>query len=355
MGEFEVEFIPCFIAEAGKRFTSSTDRTPLHTGFLLPRFTDAMRDDIRLLKAFMMGIGVYGAEIRVGGFSGYLCELLVLVFGFFEGVLQEAASWGEPGVIRFEGDSVKVMNKKFDEPLVVVDPVDENRNVASAVSETALWMFVAAARAFSVKPDRKFFVPMTRTISKEELLSGLKSRGSDVLFVVVPDGDPPVPDTLWGQLHRAEKALGRTLSEKGFKVLRSATWSDEAKRHIFVYELESIVLSPVIRKVGPPVRLVRDSENFIETYRRSMDRVSGPGIEGGKWWVEVRRRNTFSRSYLREILGADCEESGVPNRLADLLRVGGLVLVNEEIDEQLEGGFPLFLDGFLRGRPDWLE
>ena len=81
MDGFEVEFIPCFRTEVGKGFASATDRTPLHTGYLQPRLTDLLRDDIRVLKAFMKGIGVYGAEIKVGGFSGYLCELLILGYG----------------------------------------------------------------------------------------------------------------------------------------------------------------------------------------------------------------------------------------------------------------------------------
>jgi len=355
MEGFDVEFIPCFKTEAGKRFTSSTDRTPLHTRFLLPRLTDAIRDEVRLLKAFTRGIGVYGAEIRVGGFSGYLCELLVLAFGSFEGVLEEAASWGEPNVIEFGGDLAKVTSEKFIEPLVVVDPVDRNRNVASAVSETTLWTFVAAARAFSAKPERRFFFPVVRNISKEDFLAMLESRGSDILFILIPDDDPPVPDSLWGQLYRVERALGRVLAERGFRVLRSATWSDEEKRHIFIYELEAITLPPMIKKVGPPVRLVKDSENFLETYRRSPDKVSGPGIDGGKWWVEVKRRHVFSSSFLRDALGIGCEESGVPKRLADLLRANGSVLINEEIECQLDGRFPSFLDGFLRGGPDWLE
>ncbi len=87
IGGFEVEFIPCFKAEEGRGFASATDRTPLHTAYLQPRLTDKLRDDIRILKAFMRGVGVYGAEIKVGGFSGYLCELLVVAFGSFEGVI----------------------------------------------------------------------------------------------------------------------------------------------------------------------------------------------------------------------------------------------------------------------------
>ncbi len=347
---FEVEFIPCFRAEAGRGFVSSTDRTPLHTGYLQPRLTDPLRDDVRVLKAFMRGIGVYGAEIKVGGFSGYLCELLVVSLGSFEGVIEGVGSWGDPPVIQLE----KVSNpQRFNEPLVVVDPVDQNRNVASAITETALWTFVAAARAFSVKPSRKFFQPEPRK-APSGLLERLEGRGIDVLFVVIPDADPPVPDTLWGQLYRTEKALGRALAERGFKVFRSGTWSDEAERHIFAYELESIALPPVVKKVGPPVRLVKDSDDFLSNYMGSPDLVSGPGIEGGKWWVEVGRKNKFTRAYLGRALSSGCEEFGVPKRVADLLRGGGKVLINEEIEPEISGEFPAFLEGFLRGRPDWL-
>ena len=347
---FEVEFIPCFKAEEGRGFISSTDRTPLHTDYLLPRLTDPLRDDIRVLKAFMIGVGVYGAEIKIGGFSGYLCELMTVDFGSFEGVMEGVKGWGDLPVIQLK----KIGNPlKFKEPLVVVDPVDPNRNVASAVTETALWTFVAAARAFSAKPSKKFFTPEPKMASSGPL-KNLKERGVDVLFVIIPDADPPVPDTLWGQLYRTEKALGRALSERGLRVFRSGTWSDEVERHIFTYELESIALPPVVKKIGPPVRLIKDSEDFLNNYIGSPDLVSGPGIEGGKWWVEVGRKHTVTRAYLRRALSTGCEELGVPKRVADLLRGGGKVLINEEIESEYSGEFPAFLEGFLKGRPDWL-
>jgi tRNA nucleotidyltransferase (CCA-adding enzyme) len=346
---FEVEFIPCFRAEAGKGFASSTDRTPLHTSYLQPRLTDLLRDDIRILKAFMRGIGVYGAEIKVGGFSGYLCELLIVAHSSFEGLIEAAENWGEHQVIQLEKGGNPA---KFKEPLVVLDPVDTNRNVASAVTETAFWTFVAAARALSENPGERFFTAKTHDASR--LNEELENRGTDVLFVVIPDDDPPVPDTLWGQLYRTEKALGRALGERGFKVFRSGSWSDEAKRHIFVYELESIALPPVVKKVGPPVRLSKDSGDFLRTYIESPELVSGPGIEGGKWWVEVKRKHVFTLPYLRKTLADGYEELGVPKRLADLLKQNGEVYINEEIAVELKGEFPRFLEVFLRGRPDWL-
>ena len=345
---FEVEFIPCFRVEAGGDLVSSTDRTPLHTRYLLPRLDDRLRDDVRMLKAFMRGIGVYGAEIRVGGFSGYLCELLIVSHGSFEALIEAASGWGERIIIQLE----KGVIKKFNEPLVVVDPVDVNRNVASAVTETALWTFVAATRAFIKKPDETFFVPSVHDASG--VRDRLGKSGVDILFIVIPDDESPVPDTLWGQLYRTEKSLGRALGERGFKVFRSTAWSDEKTRHILVYELESINLPPVMRKIGPPVRLIKDSEEFLAKYLTSHEVSSGPSVEGSRWWVEVERKRIYTRESLKGALVIEYEELGLPKHLADLLGTSGSVYVNEEIEPELRGDFPVFLDIFLRGRPDWL-
>ncbi len=347
---FDVEFIPCFKVEEGERIASAADRTPLHTRYILDHLAESQRDEVRLLKMFTKGIGVYGAEIKVGGFSGYLCELLVIAYGSFEGVILAAQDWREHEAIQLRKAGKP---GKFNEPIIVIDPVDSNRNVASAVTETVLWTFVAATRAFMEKPEKKFFVPVSRDVPND-LPKQLAERGVDVLFVHVPDCDPPVPDTLWGQLYKAEKAFGRALGERGFKVLRSASWSDEEKRHIFVYEIESMVLPPVVKKMGPPVSLLKDSKDFLNTYLGSPEVVSGPGIERGKWWVEVKRKNALSRVYLEKTLVNDCEEHGVPKRLATILRKHGSVMINDEIEAQLTGRFTLFLEGFLRGRPDWL-
>jgi tRNA nucleotidyltransferase (CCA-adding enzyme) len=346
----EIEFVPCFKTEEGKRIASAADRTPLHTGYILDHLTESQRDEVRLLKKFTKGIGVYGAEIKVGGFSGYLCELLVIAYGSFERLIGAAREWGEHEVIQLK-ETAKP--KKFNEPITVIDPVDPNRNVASAVTQTALWTFVAAARAFAEKPERKFFKPETRD-TPVDLTKRLADRSADTLFVHVSDYDPPVPDTLWGQLYRTEKALGRALGERGFKVFRSATWSDEEKQHIFIYEIESMVLPPAVKKIGPPVRLLKDSKDFLDTYLDTPNVVSGPGIEGEKWWVEVKRRNILPQVYLKDTLVNGCEDLGVPKRLAEKLRKQGSVMINEEIEAKLTKEFALFLEGFLKGRPDWL-
>ena len=130
----------------------------------------------------MQGIGVYGAEIKVGGFSGYLCELLVLGYGSFGDVLEEFAHFNRRVVLDIENYYAQRQSELpllFSEPLVIVDPVDKGRNVASAVQPEKLYSFVAAARAFIKKPDAAFFYPpKTQALSTANLKSQLESRGS---------------------------------------------------------------------------------------------------------------------------------------------------------------------------------
>jgi tRNA nucleotidyltransferase (CCA-adding enzyme) len=353
---FNVEFVPCFRVDPREGLRSATDRTPLHTGFVLERLQEAGRDEVRLLKRFMEGVGVYGAEVRVGGFSGYLCELLVIALGSFEGVLEVAAGWRKGEVVDpVGGADAGLLRDKFGEPLIVVDPVDPGRNVASAVSETRFWEFAAAARAYLREPRYRFFFPPEAVGDPAGVLERVGGWGLDLLFLEVGDGDVEVPDVLWGQLYRSERALVGALAEAGFGVVRSGVWSDERSRHVFVVELESATLPGVVVRRGPPVRMVEGSRRFLEAHLGSEGTVSGPWIEGDRWWVLLRRRDCCVRDVVSGLLEDGGRGIGVSPGIAERLAEGHRVLLGDEVAGIMEQGLAVFLDGFLRGRPIWLE
>jgi len=127
----EVDVVPAFRIPRGQRPITAVDRTPFHTEFVLAHTDERTRDEVRLLKQFMKGIGVYGAEIKVQGFSGYVAELLVIAHSSFEETLRAASSWRHPVVV----DKLVKPLREFSEPLVIPDPTDPLRNAASAVHE----------------------------------------------------------------------------------------------------------------------------------------------------------------------------------------------------------------------------
>src|SRR6201982_534539 len=94
-----------------------------------------LRREARLLKKFAKGIGTYGAEIKIGGFSGMLIDTLVLYYQSFMETLSHASS-GSRGTLLEIGKPESVVSLKENDPnvdLIVIDPVDPNRNLAAAV------------------------------------------------------------------------------------------------------------------------------------------------------------------------------------------------------------------------------
>ncbi len=82
INDFEIDVVPCIRINPGEKPLTAADRTPLHTEFVNSRLGQRTTD-VRLLKAFFKSVGIYGAEIRVQGFSGYVSELLIIYYGSF--------------------------------------------------------------------------------------------------------------------------------------------------------------------------------------------------------------------------------------------------------------------------------
>ena len=353
---YRVEFVPCFRVDPREGLVSATDRTPLHTGFVIDRLPVEGRDEVRLLKRLMKGVEVYGAEVRVSGFSGYLCELLVIALGSFEGVLEAAAGWRGGDVVDPVGDAdPEYLRKRFGTPLMVPDPVDPDRNVASAVSETRFWEFSAVAQAFLEEPRWEFFYPERGEVDIDGLLKRVRDHGFDLVFLVVGDGEPEVPDVLWGQLYKSKRALVAALGEADFGVVRSGVWSDEASSHIFVFELKSANLPAYIRRMGPPVRIVEGVRRFLNAHHGSEKAVAGPWIEGDRWWVVTERGTPEAGAALEAFLMDGGRGVGVSKGIAERASKGFRVLRGGEAEQILTPGFASYLDVFLRGRPGWLE
>ena len=355
MGGFSVDMVPCFRLEKGGTIRSSTDRTPLHSEYLAEALTDEMRDEVRILKLFTETVGVYGAEIRVQGFSGYLCELLIVKYGSFWGLAAEAVDWRSGEVVSLDHClDEDALRKSFDDPLIIMDPTDASRNVASALSQESYWTFVAACRGFTEKPDLKYFVH-EEDASSETVLNLMENHGSDYVFLVVDEHKAEVPDSLWGQLHKSQQALRQTLEINGFDVVRSSAWSDERHRHIFVFQLESSTIPGVTKHVGPPVSMAKNAESFLETHLGSEATESGPWIEGDRWVVLLRRRHTEAKELLEERLRDGGRGVGISRKLAVRILQHHRILVNGEIRDYLVDGFEKHLYRVLVGRPHWVE
>lgn len=268
-GGFKIDIVPSFKIENAEHLGSAVDRSQLHTVYVNARMTDAMRGDVRLLKRFAKKLGVYGAELKVEGFSGYLCELLVMRYGTFTGVLEAAAKWGEkPAVDMAGGRGEGELRKAFpDAPLIFIDPVDAKRNVAAVVSHTSLSRFVHAARKFLQKPSAEYFFKEKEVHSAAKLRKMILSRGTHTVALKFP-APQLVEDILWPQLRKTAQLLVRRLTEREFRPFGHYFWSD-GKDAIILLELMEGELPAVRRRIGPAIWHKKDVDSFIATHKNA--------------------------------------------------------------------------------------
>ena len=350
--------VPCYRVKRGE-WISATDRTPFHTDYVKPLLDERKCGEVRLLKRFMKGVGVYGAEIKVGGFSGYLCEILILNYGSFFEVLKSVADWKEKLIIDYVGyykGREEEAEKIFEKPFLIVDPVDKGRNVAGALRKERLDEFVAAARAFLKTPHMRFFFPQeTKTLDAERLVSTIKARGSTLLLIRFGKVDA-VPDVLWGQLYKSQRSLRRMLQQHDFNVTRSHVWSNEEHLNVFFFEIENRLLPFTKKHLGPPLKKKVECEKFLRKHLGALHSISGPRVEAGHWVVETKRRHVDVMTLLLERLRDGGRSVGVAKLVSHAVTDSVEILVNEEVLTLYSSNteFAKSLTEYLEGKPKWL-
>lgn len=295
---FDVEIVPSYKVERTELLKSAVDRTPFHQKYLEEKLKKNQKDEVRLLRQFLKGIGCYGADLKVSSVPGYVVELLVLKYGDFEKAIKGISKWQQREVMDIEGYyTEKQALKMFDSSLVVIDPVDKSRNVGASLSLNQYSRIIAASRAFLKKPSINFFFPKkVKPWPASKVRAMLKKKE----LVAVKIGWPKeLPDILWGQLFRLSKKVASELDGKGFSVLRSKTWSDEKERMIIIFELANLKLQKSMKRTGPLVADDENSQRFLKAHKKV---VAGPRIEKGRWVIEVERKYTDAEDLLTDCL-----------------------------------------------------
>lgn len=309
----EVEIVPCFDVEP-EDIRSAVDRSPHHSRWVQENLDEGMRRDVVILKKFLKVQGLYGSSLKVEGFSGYLCEILVSEFGGFQELVGSAQDWGEEKVIDPEGthgDLPEELENKFSEDsLVVVDPVDAERNVASVLSTENYARFVYSCWQFSRDPGMEFFRESEREWTEFELKQEVQRRGE---FIAVSFERPnKVDDIVYPQMRKFMRLLRKKLEGHDFRIFESGFHAGE-KRVRFFFELNPEL--PVVEELkGPKVfHGSRHMEQFTSKYSNTF-------VRGERLYAKTERSYTHAKEFIKVFLDEDVQslkEKGVPRNVAD--------------------------------------
>jgi tRNA nucleotidyltransferase (CCA-adding enzyme) len=313
---FDVDIVPCFKVESATKIRSAVDRTPFHNKWLAKNLKKQQSQEVRLFKQFCKGQGIYGSDTKTQGLSGYLCELLIVHFGDFMKLIKEISQW-KPGVFidleKYHPEPEDIMKRFKKDPLMVIDPVDLNRNVSAALSSSNFTKLVNSSKKFLKEPSQKFFFKTPRTFSLKELNSVMKKRETQIIVLNFKRADV-IDDNMWPQLRKAAKRINNTLTDHDFEIMGFDVYANRKECYI-LFEFSVWKLPRIRRLRGPDIF----SEKRVTEFKNKYQKLGKVWVDNEYWFAEVKREITQSEKKIEEFLRgqkAKLREKGIPSYVA---------------------------------------
>lgn len=304
---YTFSIIPAYNVSIGN-WKSPVDRTYYHLQYVQSHIKEnpLLRENITLLKVFMRRVGIYGAEIYVKGFSGYLCELLILYYGSISKLFDNVLKWRPPIIIDIEGfykNNKRDLLKLFEEPLIVIDPIDKARNVASAVSYQSLSRFISAVRSFMNSPSIEYFNIWSKPRYREINFP----QGTNIIGIVFRHGEE-IPDILYSQIEKVARKLVKQLELNGFTILKWEVFTNYVNKSLVLFALSNTELPMVKRRIGPSAHMKNEVDFILKNKNKFIwiDR-------DGRWKVLEKRDKVNVDEYIKKTL----DTIALPKLLAD--------------------------------------
>lgn len=299
--EYTFEFVPVLKIDSWIDARNVTDMSPLHVEYVLSKIETKpwLSQDIRLTKQFCKAMKVYGAESYIGGFSGHVVDLLNIHYGGFRNVLEAAAAWPAKTVLdpesRLDNPLTQLNDAKVFAPLVIVDPVQQDRNSAAAVTKQAYDRLRTAAKAYlsaSLDEQARFFT--VTPFSYKEFCTAHPGTQAIIVTLTPLRGKK---DVVGAKCLKVHEHILRGLLDSDFTIVASA-WDFTTKRATLAYALPATKLSAEMMIVGPPVHKTKDAARFAAMHKSTYSK-------DGRLHAIERRRHREPLPIVRSLLGQE--------------------------------------------------
>jgi len=292
---FTFEVVPILKINKASEAKNITDVSPLHANWV--KKYKKFADQIRLTKQFCKAQEVYGAESYIKGFSGYICEILTINYKGFLNLIKYAAKWKDKTVIDVEKyyrnskEVLKSLNlSKIYSPLVIIDPVQKDRNAAAAVSKEKYSQFICACKEFLKKPSKEFFK------IKEITINDLKKRAKkDKLILLNITSSAGKEDIVGSKLLKALEFLEKNLKQNDFRVYEKGWRWDKSKKALFWFIIDKEKLSECVKWCGPPLRNKFHVNKFKKKYKKTF-------IEKARICAKIKRKFREPEKLIKELI-----------------------------------------------------
>ena len=283
---------------------TAVDRSPWHGRFVKENLSQIQKNDVRILKQFFKANHCYGDKSAVGkvGFIGYSAELLIHHFGDLQNLFSNFAEL-KSNPIDFENrptNELKKIQHFQNDYIIITDPVDKNRNVASAISEKAYKYCKHRIKQFLGNPSKEYF--LIKNIPEIDITTIDSSLAEKIFIVELKNENTETHYTI-----NRDKlySLGDNIKANGEKEFSHAERFGQIEFEVyFEHDLEEYNLAifcekPEIGKSylrrGPPVKDKVHSEKFIEKNPLYFEK-------DGFLWIESIRDYSIFENFLSDLI-----------------------------------------------------
>lgn len=284
------EIIPVLAIKKFSEAQNVTDFSPMHVAWV-QKNSKKYINDIRLLKKFMKAQNVYGAENYIRGFSGHVVDLLIINYKGFINLLKASTKWKPKTIIDvnkiYKGKALFYLNKsKTEGPLILIDPIQKDRNASAALNEEKFFEFINAAKKFLKKPSANFF---------EEKKTDFEKIKKERIFAML-EANPlkGKNDVVGSKIVKVFEYIKKELED--FDVKKSGwEWKDKAT---LWYVLNKKELPKEYEQQGPPIKMKEAILNFKKKHKKTI-------VKNNKIYAVIKRNKTKLTEILKEIIAQE--------------------------------------------------
>jgi tRNA nucleotidyltransferase (CCA-adding enzyme) len=283
---------------------TAVDRSPWHGSFVKEELDATQKNHVRLLKQFFKSCYSYGDKSPVGkvGFIGYSAELLIYYFNDLLNLFKNFNELDRTPLDyynRNEKELEKIIHFQNDY-LIIIDPIDKNRNVASAISQRAYKYCNQKISEFLKQPSPEFFkikpIPEINLSDKDDSLLSkiyiieLINTNSNIHYTINRDKLYSLGESIRAN---GEKEFSHT--DRFGQIIFEVYFEDENNQYNVAIYCEKPKISKTYTRKGPPIKEEKHVFNFKRKNPEYFEKQ-------GYLWIETPREFISFSDFLNEFL-----------------------------------------------------
>ena len=283
---------------------TAVDRSPWHGRFVKDNLSQKQKNDVRVLKQFFKANHCYGDKSAVGkvGFIGYSAELLIHHYGNLQLLFDNFTKLKENPIDFHDRpiDELKKIQHFQNDYLIITDPVDKNRNVASAISEKAYKYCEQKIKEFLSNPDKEYFsienIPeidlatINNSLVEKIFVVELKNENNDIHYTLNRDKLYSIGDNIKANGEK-EFSHAERFGQIEFEVYFEP---DEEEYNLSIFCEKPEIGKSYLRR-GPPTKDKVHSKKFIKKNPSYFEK-------DGFLWVNSIRDHSLFKDFLTDLI-----------------------------------------------------